>query len=242
LVRVLEEMPQLQSELDAASARAARVRCVAPKLLLDEGRWSPPDDGERCRGSLGLLVMAGLLSRTVEVEGHRAQELLGPGDVLRPWDDEGAMASICSSTTWTVLQPTTIAVLDARFAAAAAQWPGVGSALLRAAVQRGYSRSVLLAVAQARRADHRLLMLFWHLADRWGRVTPDGVCIPLRLTHERLAELVCLRRPTVSMTLTELRESGAVTRRSDGTWCLRGSALSQVGDRPAAAAGADRAL
>ena len=30
-------------------------------------------------------------------------------------------------------------------------------------------------------------MLLWYLAERWGRVTPDGVIVPLRLTHETLA-------------------------------------------------------
>ena len=28
-----------------------------------------------------------------------------------------------------------------------------------------------------------LLFLFWHLADRWGRVTKEGIVIPLKLTR-----------------------------------------------------------
>jgi len=52
------------------------------------------------------------------------------------------------------------------------------------------------------------MILFWHLADRWGRVTPDGVLVELELTHGLLSRLTSLRRPTVSATLKELRETG----------------------------------
>ena len=221
-VHVLDEVPELGADLGPAESRAARMRCVAARVGLVEGPWTPPCDPERCDSWLGLLILDGLLVRTVDIAGMRAQEILGPGDLLRPWDDDGQTASVPAEATWQVIQPASLALLDGRFAVAAAPWPAIGRALLRGAVQRGYSRSVLLAIAQARRADVRLLLLFWHLADRWGRVGPEGVTLPLRLTHERLAELVCLRRPTVSMALGGLREEGRVDRASDGTWILRG--------------------
>jgi len=31
-----------------------------------------------------------------------------------------------------------------------------------------------MAIAQQPRLDHRIWMLFWELADRHGRVQPDG--------------------------------------------------------------------
>jgi hypothetical protein len=37
--------------------------------------------------------------------------------------------------------------------------------------------------------------------DRWGRVTPEGVRIPLRLRHHMLAELVAVRRPSATAAL-----------------------------------------
>lgn len=221
-VRVLEEMPELAADLRPAEAAAASVRCVAGRLVINEGPWEPPSDADRCSSCLGLLVLSGLVVRAVSVNGMRAQEILGPGDLLRPWDDDSLIASVPATTTWHVLDAGTVALLDGRFATAARPWPSIARALLRGVVQRGYSRSVLLAIAQARRADVRLLLLFWHLADRWGRVGPNGIAIPLRLTHERLAELVCLRRPTVSMALSSLRARGLVLRATDGTWLLRG--------------------
>jgi CRP/FNR family cyclic AMP-dependent transcriptional regulator len=74
--------------------------------------------------------------------------------------------------------------------------------------------------------DRRLLALFWHLAERWGRVVPGGVHLPLRLTHRILGQLVGARRPTVSAALTELVSEGEVARRADGTWQLTGRAPS----------------
>ena len=91
------------------------------------------------------------------------------------------------------------------------------------ALRRSRSLTVQLAIAQARHADVRLLALFWHLADRWGRVTHDGVLVELELTHSLLSRLTCLRRPTVSLTLKELEDKGELMRLSRSRWLLRGS-------------------
>jgi hypothetical protein len=47
--------------------------------------------------------------------------------------------------------------------------------------------------------------------------------IPVPLTHERLAQLVCLRRPTVSMALQQLKHEGRLHREQDGSWLLHAS-------------------
>jgi hypothetical protein len=39
--------------------------------------------------------------------------------------------------------------------------------------------AVAQAISQLNRVDRRLLAMFWHLAERWGRVTADGTAIPL---------------------------------------------------------------
>ncbi len=220
MVRVLEHLDASTESLDPREADQAAHDCVAPRLALNPGAWQPPADPRRCRSWLGLLVLDGLLTRAFETEGHRAQELLGPGDVLRPWDDDGSAATIPSKTTWRVIEPSSVAVLDGGFAARAARWPAIAVDLMRAAVRRSHVQSSILAFTGARHADERLLLLFWHLADRWGRTGADGVHIPLRLTHALLAEIVSLRRPTVSLALSELREQGALARLDDGTWRL----------------------
>ena len=78
-----------------------------------------------------------------------------------------------------------------------------------------------MAIVHQPRVDVRLHMLFWQLADRWGRVRSDGISVPLRLTHTVLAELVAARRPTVTSALSELADRG-VLRAVDGAWLLSG--------------------
>lgn len=220
VVPVTDHLDDCTASLDAAQARRARLECVAACLRFEPGPWTPPSDQSRYGSWLGLLVVDGLVTRAVDLGRNRAQELLGPGDVLRPWDDDGGSASVPWVSSWRVIAPASIAVLDDRFAIRAARWPHVGVGLVRAAVRRSHAKSHLLALTRARRADDRLLLLFWHLADRWGRVGVDGVHVPLRLTHALLAELVCLRRPTVSATLSLLQAQGRLLRLADGTWQL----------------------
>ena len=51
--------------------------------------------------------------------------------------------------------------------------------------------------------------MLWHLAERWGRVHPDGVVIPLPLNHQRLADLVGAHRPSVTTAMGELNPCSA---------------------------------
>src|SRR3712207_5870012 len=61
----------------------------------------------------------------------------------------------------------------------------------------------------------------WHLGERWGRMSPAGVVVPLALTHETIGRLAGAERPTVSLALTALAERGDVIRREDGAFVLR---------------------
>ena len=76
------------------------------------------------------------------------------------------------------------------------------------------------AISQLHRVDRRLLALFWHLAERWGRMTADGVVLPMTLSHRMLGQLIGARRPTVPTALGELARRGDIRRCDDGTWLL----------------------
>lgn len=220
-VRVFDHEPDLLAGVDANAADLLRHRALAPALWVEPGPWSPPD-GPEIRRSLGLLVIDGLMTRTIEVGGRTCPELLGAGDVLRPWDHTGEHASLPMRSSWTALERTTVALLDERFAAAACRWPAVVGALLGRTIQRTRAVAFHMAIAHVRHADTRLLMLLWHLGDRWGRMTPLGVHVPLRLTHELMAHLTCMRRPTASSALQRLSRADEIARRRDGTWLLLG--------------------
>ncbi len=151
-----------------------------------------------------------------------ATELVGRGDLLRPIDDEGRYAPFPFDVTWQVLQPARLARLDSHFARVAGHWPEAMMVLVRAGVGRAHTLAVSLAVSHLRRIDARLLVLMWHLADRWGKVRVDGVHVPFGLTHQTLGRLVGAQRPSVTTALNQLYRQGCVRRIEDGTWLLGG--------------------
>jgi CRP/FNR family transcriptional regulator, cyclic AMP receptor protein len=217
-VRVFEEDPGLLDGLAPEARREATVRGIAPMLQLESGRCEP--QVREPSGCLGLLVLDGLLIHSVRVADQPRSELIGPGDVIRPWEQEGELASVPFEADWQVVHPVRMAVLDARFVAAARRWPQVLVGIVGRTIQRSHRLCVQLAIADLRRADDRLMLFFWHLADRWGRVRPEGVVVPLPVTHDVLAQLVCTQRPTVTSALRRLSAAGALRRRPDGTWLL----------------------
>jgi CRP/FNR family cyclic AMP-dependent transcriptional regulator len=229
-VRVAEEDPALLGALTGELADTARHQLVARTVWVEAGRWDP-FDGDLPRhfdGWLGLLVLDGLLVRRVELQGLRCCELLGPGDVLRPWDEDDGSGTLECFADWRVLEPARLALLDDSFARRAARWPTLSAELMQRTLSRSRALSILLAVTQARRADVRLRALFAHLADRWGRVTPQGIILPLRLTHTVIAQLTGLRRPSVSLSLGELERSGEIVRLSRDAWLIANPALADA--------------
>jgi hypothetical protein len=226
-VAVIDVDPDLAEGLPPGERDAASRRLVAPCLDLAVGWWEPReiagDVQPGPRHALGVLVVEGLLTRAITLEGRTTGELLGTGDILRPWDVEEAPPHVSLTVSWAVHVPTRVAVLDRRFLATAARWPTVLEGIAERAVRRSRALSLQLALGQVPRIEGRLLLLFWRLSERWGRVTPDGILVPLRLTHETLAALVAARRPSVTSALGRLAEGGLVERR-DGGWLVHRAA------------------
>ena len=198
---------------------SARLVCHERRLPL--GPWSEPERSLDDR-ALGFLVLEGLIAREVLLSDNVATELLGPGDLLRPWDDESPPQLLRTKTRWTVLEPARLAVLDQRVGAQLTTLPAACAALLRRVTERGNRLAVMQAIAQLNGVEHRVLALLWHLAEDWGRVTARGTKVPLELPHRMIAQLVGARRPTVSSAIGELERSGAIERLAEGGWLLTG--------------------
>jgi CRP-like cAMP-binding protein len=186
------------------------------------GPWEPAARDQPDPAFMGLLVVDGMIARDVELGGRRCSELLGPGDLLRPWDyDEGDMASVPSESAWSALEPTRVAVLDARFARVACHYPELVARLIGRTLRRSRWLAILLTISSMPRVDARVQALLWHLADRWGHVTLDGVVVPVRLTHDIIGRLVGAHRPSVTTALSELSRANRISRLPHG-WLLRG--------------------
>ena len=223
LIRVFERDPDLLADVEEPAASHLRLRMATRRVCVEPGPWRPAIDDDERSGHLGLLVVDGLLVRTLHLAGRESSEVVGPGDLLRPWDVDDEHGSVACVSEWRVLQPTLLASLDRRFAAGAARWPAITAALLERSARRSRALVHQATIGHVRRADSRLLLALWHLADRWGRVTPRGVLVPVPLTHQLLAQITCLRRPTVSAGLGELAQAGEISSLRDGGWLLHGA-------------------
>ncbi|MGH2859836.1 MAG: helix-turn-helix domain-containing protein [Solirubrobacteraceae bacterium] len=218
--RVLDEDPDLAEAVEPGRRARAIEECIAPVARLPRGGWTPAAGDAAIRAGIGLMVLDGLLLRRVGVDGRFGAELLGDGDLIRPWQGEGT-GTLGQTTGWRVLKPTRIALLDEAVAARFAAYPQLTGRLVARALERSRNLAVNMAIVHQARVNVRLHMLFWHLADRWGRVRSEGVALPLRLTHAVLADLVAARRPTVTSALSELSRQGLVVSRGSG-WLLSG--------------------
>jgi hypothetical protein len=221
-VHLLEADPDLGAHLSAPRRAEAERELIVRTHRLPVGPWDVSRLAGAANDHVGLLILDGVLARELVVADHVSAELLGPGDLVRPWQDSDRSALLPVDAVWSVLSTLTVAVLDRRFAAEAARYPEINSALFERLGERSLRLAITQAISQLTRVDRRLKALFWHLAERWGRVSGDGVVVPLGLTHRILGQLVGARRPTVSTALSELAERGELVRRPDGSWLLRG--------------------
>jgi CRP/FNR family transcriptional regulator, cyclic AMP receptor protein len=220
---LLDADPDLGRLLSAEQVEQARRHLTVRRHVVEPGPW----EGERLRGAgaehVGLLVLAGLVIRELVLADNVAAELLGPGDLVRPWQAAGPERLVPYEIRWTALERTELAILDRRFAALLLQYPQVNSMLIDRLTERSQRLSLMQSISQLNGVDRRLQTLFWHLAERWGRVTPAGVVVPVVVPHRVLAQLVGARRPTVSSALGQLAERGEVVRAPDGGWLLTGA-------------------
>jgi hypothetical protein len=226
MVALLDADPDLGTGVPSAEAELARSRAIAAVVELEPPAWDPAPLAARAEsGWLGLFVLDGLLLRRVEVGKRSACELFGPTDVIRPWDTDGDYDPVPIAVDWLVLKRTRVAVLDTAFMLRIARWPTITSRIVSRLAQRARYLTLTQAVTHLPRAYVRLLILFWLLADRWGRVGTEGVYVTLPLTHEVLAMLIGAHRPTVTIALQRLTRSGFLIRERSDRWLLTNSAI-----------------
>lgn len=170
-------------------------------------------------GWLGLLILDGLLLAQLEDGRGHVGWLVGEDDLLRPWDmDE---ISLLKRVQWCALRPSRIALLDNEFGHRAGGIPVIAHGLLSRSARTAHWLLAKSLIVSCPLLEDRLVLLFALLAERWGRVTSDGISLDLPLTHQLLANLCGARRPSVTLSLHALQDDGVLTRRAHGGWLLR---------------------
>ena len=222
VISVVDADPDLADLLDEADLERARRDGLARVKRLSPGEWDAQAAYEQAEHHRGFLIVEGLLTRTVNVLGRHCVELIGHGDVMRPWQWDEAGSHVRAEIGWQVLEPTRLAVLDHKLVLRIAPWPQLGLELFNRGTRRAHHLAVALAIAHHQRVGDRLVLTLWHLAERWGRVHPDGIVVPLPLGHQRLADLVGAQRQSVTTAMGQLTRDGSVSRRDNGDWVVHG--------------------
>jgi CRP/FNR family transcriptional regulator, cyclic AMP receptor protein len=220
-VAVLAADVELAQRLPAERRQAAEPASMARVLRRGTGRWDASEDSAPARDGYGLLVIDGMLVRRVGYEGRYGAELLGPGDVLRPWEHDGDEAVLPFEAGWRVLSPLRLAVLDLPWVMRMSRYPEVSAELLGRLQRRSRRLASMLVISQQPKLDEAVWLFFWELADRYGRVRSDGTHVGLDLTHELIGYLIGARRPSVSTSVKRLERAGRV-RREGHSWVLLG--------------------
>lgn len=218
-VDLLDADPDLGEGLPEVARARLNGLLRAPVLAVDKGCWEPPALEP---GSIGLLVLSGLITRRVSLGPASSSELMGPGDILRPAEHGLIPEFTLHSSAWRVLSKADAAVIDRRTTALLGRSPDLSAAIAARLLRRTRCLAYLMAVQHFRRVDDALLATLWHVAAMWGKVTLDGVVLPFRFTHEALAEIVGARRPTVTVAVHSLEARGQLRREEPGRWVLLG--------------------
>lgn len=159
-------------------------------------------------GPLGF-VSAGRIAIVVEAEAGRQRTiaLLQEGDalVLPAGGWPGAPDARARAATDAELMVLTGSLDDVLCSDAA-----VGAWVLRAVAAAVADRELSAAIALEPRLERRLILKLRQLAERWGKVTPEGVRLDLRVTHQELGDMIGAARESITVALGRLQEQGDI--------------------------------
>jgi CRP-like cAMP-binding protein len=139
---------------------------------------------------------------------------------LYPNGDEGILGLICPSMPFgmpfsSLMPYEAIALTDVVLMRVhimeIEQSPRLAQSLFQELTRRLQQTETLLAIAGYRRVDDRLRQLLDLLRQELGQVTPQGVRLSVRLTHQQIAGLIGTTRVTVTRLLREFRDEGWVS-------------------------------
>jgi CRP/FNR family transcriptional regulator, cyclic AMP receptor protein len=215
---LLDADPELANWIAPEQRDEARHTTRVPEVILKPGPFDPGEIFIQGRQGFGAMIISGLIAREVRLGGRPALRLLGPGDILI--DASPGANALDSAGTWNAALATHLAILDDHLLVAVRRWPRLLRGLCSRMQQCHDATLMQLSISHRPAVEDRIVGLFGLLADRWGRVTPEGVVVPIPLTHDAIGQMVGARRPTVSLGLRALALQGRLYRQDAGRWLL----------------------
>jgi CRP-like cAMP-binding protein len=165
-------------------------------------------------GAVCCVVGGGRLALAFIADEQRERTIgmLEEGDVLvRPTD---GWASVGPRVRCFAIEDSVLHLVDRRRMDAWMRDPALATNVVRVLSAQIADRELAVAIALEPRVERRLLLKLRQLAERWGRVTPDGIRLDLRLTHQELANMVGAVRESVTIALGRLASSGEIEVRN----------------------------
>ena len=126
MISIVDADPDLGDLLSPGDLERARREALTRVSRLSPGAWDAADAHEPAEHHRGFLIVDGLLSRTVNVLGKHCVELVGHGDVMRPWSWDETGSHVRAEVGWQVMEETQLAVLDHAFVLRIVPWPSRG--------------------------------------------------------------------------------------------------------------------
>ena len=165
-------------------------------------------------GAVCCVVGGGRLALGVIADEDRERTIgmLEQGDLLvRPLD---GWAAVGPHVRCFAIEESLVHLVDMARLEAWMGDPALAANLVRVLSSQIAERELAVAIALEPRVERRLLLKLRQLAERWGRVTPDGIRLDLRLTHQELANMVGAVRESVTLALGRLAEAGEIEVRN----------------------------
>lgn len=222
VIQLLDADPELADNMRPEARDLATELLRTPVFRVPKGAWKPAAIDH---GATGLLLLEGLMVRTLRLGRVASCEVVGPSDIIRPWEKDLIPSLVPTLTDWRVLEPARVALIDGQATKVIGRWPELSAAVGGRLLRRSRSLAYLMAAQHFVRVEDRLLATLWHLASMWGRVTLQGTVVPFRLTHDMLASIVGAQRPTITIALQSLVRQERLTRDGSRRYVL-------VGDPP----------
>jgi CRP-like cAMP-binding protein len=155
------------------------------------------------------FVSAGRVSVVVDAEAGRRRTiaLLQEGDalVLPAGGWPGAPGARVRAAT-----DAELLVLNREIGDVLCSDAGLGAWIVRAMASAVADRELSVAIALEPRLERRLVLKLRQLADRWGKVTPEGVRLDLRVTHQELGDMIGAARESITVALGRLQDQGEI--------------------------------
>jgi CRP-like cAMP-binding protein len=199
---------------------------------LEAVRLEPGDEFDvSASGAVCCVVGVGRLALAVVApeERERTIGLLEQGDLLvrplDPWAASGPQVRCFA------IEESIVHLVDRARMEAWLRDPSLAANLVRVLSAQIADRELAVAIALEPRVERRLLLKLRQLAERWGRVTPDGIRLDLRLTHQELANMVGAVRESVTIALGRLADAGEIEVRNR-TLIIRSPRESQGPEAP----------